>query len=57
LRIKFLSDRADTCFSSLSLLQFLVKFILQIDNIYAGCRSWWYVLDPELSTVLILTGR
>ena len=57
LRIQFLSNRANSRLPSLSLLQFLVQFFLQDDDI-ESCR--WYgrdILDPELTTVLVLPGR
>ena len=57
LGIKFFSDGADASLSGLSLLQFLVQLILQVDHIDASRRRWRYILHPQLSAVLVLSGR
>ena len=55
LRVKFFSDRTNTRLSRLALLEFLVKFVLQIDHVDARGRSRRYVLHPQLSAVLIFS--
>jgi hypothetical protein len=57
LRVQFFSDGADSCFPCLPLLQLFVELILQIDDIQAGCWTWWNVLHPQLPHVLVLSRR
>lgn len=49
LRVQLLSDRTDSRFARLSLLQLLVELVLQIYNVDAGGRRRRNVLDPQLA--------
>ena len=46
LGVKFLSDWADSCLSSLSRLKFLIKVVLKVDHIHSGCWGWRNITHP-----------
>ena len=55
--IKLPSDLANSRLSCLTLLQLLIKLLLQIYDIQSGSWSGWNSLTPQLTVFLPLTGR
>ena len=57
LSVKVFTDGADTSFTGLTLLKFLVELGLQVADILSGSWDWGNVLEPKLSIFFIFVGR